>query len=622
MTEDMPQRPYQHVLEAASRKAFEQRLPTNWTVEPREHDYGIDLDVEIFDGDSATGMRFGVQLKGQLEATVPPRVSLKRSTLKYWRENDVPVVVILWDQSTDRLFWEMGYNIDGYKKSPTAKSWKIAIGREWDNNSADQIKREISSRRALIRGNVQLPVSVMIERRDDFLGDKRLSAELSARLRGLLAPRDEIHVGRESTDVGIDIVLERKTIEIRISGHPGIFLHFNKVSPKDDRDRLLATTVADVAVSLAVLTENLRLFALETYFLSAAVVDSQLILDEKALGPSLLKLAKSDSFPAMMQLYKRSALEGTPTQRLQAITTLMRHHETLGPSERKALADLIREEAPRDDLYPQALYNAAQLVKGVDRSHSRTLLLEAAEVDPTYRERAYFWSDLAALDFLDGAYRESAANYYKAFELGDEGLLAFHADALLYQGALDESLAQFAKARDLDLNAHPEWNLKLLAFTDVRNNIGTPGSERQPEKAWVEALKLETGDVAGTIRCLQLDYFCAPALMHLAISNHDDQERARLMLAAAFANPGDGNAWLMALQEVFDSRLEILGDVAACALQTVGASIFELASISDFTSKEVIEALESVRRSPKPFTVRSVSTGSAAFEIMNGSDHS
>ncbi|TDW49543.1 uncharacterized protein DUF4365 [Curtobacterium sp. PhB42] len=618
MTDDMPQRPYQHDLESNSRRAFEQRLPKNWTVEPREHDYGIDLDVEVFDGGSATGMRFGVQLKGQVKSDNPPRVTLKRSTLNYWRESDVPVVVVVWDESTDEVFWEMGYRIDRYKKSPTAKSWKVVIGQKWDDNSSALIKREISSRRALLRGNVELPVSIVIERREDWLGDERLSNELSARLRGLLNPRDEVHVGRLSTEVGIDIVVEQRAIEIRISGHPGIVLHFDKVSSEDDRGRLLATTVADVAVGLAVLTESLHLFALERYFLSVAVQDSQMILDEKALGQSLLKLARSDSFAAMMQLYKRSALHGTPTQRLQATTVVMGQKDNLGPSERKSLADLIRNEATRDDLYSQALYNASQLVRGDDRGLARALLDEAAEVDPAYRERSYFWSDRAALDFLDGDYRESAASYYKAFKLGDNTQLAFHADALLYQGDLDESLAQFAKAKDLGSNVHPEWNLKLLAFTDVRNRIGAPGLERQPEKAWAKAIGIAAGDAQGIIQCLHLDYFCAPALMRLAISIADDQERAHLMLASALANPGDSNTWLMALQEIADYCPDLLGDAATCALQTVGSSIFEDASLSDFTSKQVTTALESVRHHPKPFTVRYVQTGSKGFEIING----
>ncbi|RPE76469.1 MULTISPECIES: DUF4365 domain-containing protein [unclassified Frondihabitans] len=618
MTEDMPQRPYQHVLESDSRKAFEQRLPGNWIVEPREHDYGIDLDVEIFDGDSATGMRFGVQLKGQVKSDDPARVTLRRSTLNYWRESDVPVVVIVWDEWTDRVFWEMSYLIDRYKKSPTAKSWKVTIGREWDDSSAALIKREISSRRALIRGHVQLPLSIVIERREDWMGDGRLTAELSARLRGLLIPRDEIHVGRVSTDVGIDIIIESKTILIRISGNPGIVLHFNNASPEKDRDRLLSTTLADVAAGLAVLTESLRLFALETYFLSAAVRDSDLILDEKALGGSLAKLAKPHSFAAMAELFRRSALHGTMLQRLQAMTVVMGELDKLGPNERKTLALLLRDEAPRDEIYSQALYNASQFVKGDDHDLARSLLNKASEVDPAYKDRSYFWSDLAGMDFHDGDYRESAAHYSKAVELGDDSFTAFYADALLYFGDLDESLAQFEKARDLNLEAHPEWNLKLLAFTDVRNRIGTPGPERHPEAAWKEAMELVVGDDLGVLRCLHLDYFCAPALMRLAISTADEQQRSRLMLASAFANPGDWNAWLMALQEIADHSPNLLGDAATCALQSAGPSIFEHAALSDFTSEQVTQALESVGRRPKPFTVRGVPTGSKSFEILSG----
>src|SRR5688572_66301 len=102
---DMPSRPESHRGETASRKAFENSSPENWLVRRIEDDYGVDLEVEIFDGDAATGLTFKVQLKSKkVKPGKGVSKSVEVSSLNYWLSQDVPVLVVLYDKSNRKLY--------------------------------------------------------------------------------------------------------------------------------------------------------------------------------------------------------------------------------------------------------------------------------------------------------------------------------------------------------------------------------------------------------------------------------------------------------------------------------------------------------------------------------------
>ncbi|MGH7481433.1 MAG: DUF4365 domain-containing protein, partial [Longimicrobiales bacterium] len=59
----MPRRPRQHQIEELSRRALRARLPEAWVVRDLNPDYGLDVAVDIFEDERATGLSFAVQLK-------------------------------------------------------------------------------------------------------------------------------------------------------------------------------------------------------------------------------------------------------------------------------------------------------------------------------------------------------------------------------------------------------------------------------------------------------------------------------------------------------------------------------------------------------------------------------
>lgn len=68
MIKSFPIRGRSHQLEELSERFFRDMLPENWTAERPPSDYGIDLRVDLFEGNHATGLELLVQLKA---STVP-----------------------------------------------------------------------------------------------------------------------------------------------------------------------------------------------------------------------------------------------------------------------------------------------------------------------------------------------------------------------------------------------------------------------------------------------------------------------------------------------------------------------------------------------------------------------
>jgi uncharacterized protein DUF4365 len=82
----LPKRGATHRLKERSERHFRERLPDDWICERQLHDYGVDLRVEIFEDDAATGLELLVQLKASNEGSAQESeiVRLKTSTSNYF----------------------------------------------------------------------------------------------------------------------------------------------------------------------------------------------------------------------------------------------------------------------------------------------------------------------------------------------------------------------------------------------------------------------------------------------------------------------------------------------------------------------------------------------------------
>lgn len=104
----LPKRPVQHVVADRAVACVKVAVPAEWIVREQTGDYGIDLEVELASA-TATGRSFKAQVKGHEHLTWrqdDKRLeSIRASTLTYWRQLAVPVIVFSVDTTTGDVHW-------------------------------------------------------------------------------------------------------------------------------------------------------------------------------------------------------------------------------------------------------------------------------------------------------------------------------------------------------------------------------------------------------------------------------------------------------------------------------------------------------------------------------------
>lgn len=107
METPFPQRPTSHQLEDKSKLYFRQWLPTAWTADEPQNDYGVDVRVQIAEGNFLTGKAFVVQLKAtaESEAGDTVAVTLSVSTLNYLRSLLEVAMVVKFVESENEAYW-------------------------------------------------------------------------------------------------------------------------------------------------------------------------------------------------------------------------------------------------------------------------------------------------------------------------------------------------------------------------------------------------------------------------------------------------------------------------------------------------------------------------------------
>ncbi len=107
MTRPYPLRPRPHQLEELSKRHFENCLPENWMSSRPKHDYGIDLRVEMPEGNSVTGLELLVQLKASdtTNARDYETIRLDTSTYNYLCNRLEVVMLVKYVADRDEAYW-------------------------------------------------------------------------------------------------------------------------------------------------------------------------------------------------------------------------------------------------------------------------------------------------------------------------------------------------------------------------------------------------------------------------------------------------------------------------------------------------------------------------------------
>lgn len=107
MVRQYPQRVDNHQLEEVSERYFRNLLPRNWTCEKPAQDYGVDLKVDLYDGQAATGLELLVQLKASEAGAGRETEVIRLRTATYnhlWDKLQV-VMLVKYIESEAAAYW-------------------------------------------------------------------------------------------------------------------------------------------------------------------------------------------------------------------------------------------------------------------------------------------------------------------------------------------------------------------------------------------------------------------------------------------------------------------------------------------------------------------------------------
>jgi hypothetical protein len=102
-----PIRSESHQQEEVSERFFRDCLPRNWTVEKPANDYGVDLRVDLFEGNQATGLELLVQLKASEASTEgeSETVRLKVATYNLLWNKLQAAMLVKFIESEKEAYW-------------------------------------------------------------------------------------------------------------------------------------------------------------------------------------------------------------------------------------------------------------------------------------------------------------------------------------------------------------------------------------------------------------------------------------------------------------------------------------------------------------------------------------
>ena len=162
----MTKRPRSHIIDKQSRNRLHE-IFTNvgWVVQDINPDYGEDLLVRIFDNEMATPYTFYVQIKGtdhinnflskeKVVFTVPGISSrLAKQWVKFWE----PVILALWDSSTNTIYWQYVQHF-----------LETDIGRKAISNKKESLSIPISKNNILDISSTSIIADIAVDRYNRF----------------------------------------------------------------------------------------------------------------------------------------------------------------------------------------------------------------------------------------------------------------------------------------------------------------------------------------------------------------------------------------------------------------------------------------------------------------------
>ncbi|MEM9626624.1 MAG: DUF4365 domain-containing protein [Pseudomonadota bacterium] len=618
----MPKRPRGHIIEDKSSVAFQQLLPDDWLYRPLSKDYGIDGEVEIFDSEgNATAEKFLVQLKStESDLRNKLYVNLRIEHIKYYLSHDLPIIIALYHVPSDSFFIRWAHTCEITNKPSGSKYIKIRFieDHRWSAETARHLFLEYKAIRDLRSTSISLPIRfyTYFDRKwPENIPQQHIRINLLEEIETI---RNVVEIG-ENIDQKICVnIIEfyKKEIAIYMAGEKTFSITANSYRNKE---QFLNEAHYDICVAIGI-----SIFLHGHLEPSFAVLKNFWKLSRMSETPQTLLLIascfiQSNHFSHAIQLADSLLSKNFDTQKVQAFvdSISLRHRKNISSDEEKFLYEVytrIAQKTRDDDLRGIVHYNCGNFLIS-RRKFSKAVYhyRKAAEFREDYKQKFYFWKELAGIFFESGHFSVAARAYACSIKLipNKLKLRPLYADSLMfcgdYVGAEREWNAYLSTATIETRDT--EWQLKLLALRFLMEATGLSHQKRKTQTAFAVLGQCESPEACDDEHLEQLcknaisqDALCALAWFNLGgvRSRLDDPPNAAFCyLIAALIVPGDLEAWynVMAISHnLDDNELFAASFIHSCCCN--GAKAMRLMSqrLPGSSGREFLAGIEDLYR--------------------------
>lgn len=560
---DMPKRPRSHELETESRRAFERRVPSSWVVRPTPDDYGVDAEVEIFEDGKATGYTFKLQLKST-DATQKNQkysVTVDSEKLEYWKNLDVPVLVVLYAARDDSIYARWAQSYDDYfsrKKGGKGRTVTFSFGVEHlaqPDRFAVDILSETRLFRAMHQRSFSLPIAFNLAVDGSLHGHDPMTVRAHVR-RALRQFPDLIRTNQSFSASTPSLSIERKQIRVVAPGNlASSTLHYDdKTYAGAEKLNRLAT---DSVIAIASFFLRLREVSAAATLISKYAQSPSLQSNQHVLEVFIRTFVEADLLNHAWSLIEPAfKSRNTEVRRLAdfwALEVLFHEHARqlpVGTRKRIVIASNDRAIIEIENGHPESagriLYSAGQVAASYDELKEAVDLFDrAAGLDPGYLNRSYFHCEISEFKYLLGRRSEAIEGYRKAIECGGSPEAYYQLSSALL------SAGQYREAADIQIDPdavppyhRPVARIQAITAKTAYRFLAIDSQERREFKEKLPE-SMTTQEVLERLR--DWDALDSRLWFSLALSQSDAEDALSCILVACFGWPESAKLWAAAL---------------------------------------------------------------------------
>ena len=444
----MANRPENHITgDKAVRKIADRLIPEEWTISIPDSDYGLDMLVEVVIDNKTTGRLFFIQSKGTTESSQNGQItySMDVDRIKDYSEIKIPVLFVYYSKTDDK-FWGRWMNYLYETLTDTQKKQKSVTLPFYSYNEIDvdylksigrEIDLSITHRTSIYCENLQEHFkqyhNQIITTAKQYIGsditeDSHLTCQtLSFCYEGCLQD-------------GYVIVIFGKNkicIPIKISS-PG-FLFYPSLKIEECPDCFL-----DLIYAIAIGSSQISLQSIDYVLLNPCQNALNLISIE--VWTNFIYRLPVEKIEEILELFKLS-VQGQCDEMAQSIISIVFIHSI----NNRGNANLYREllsiylsNNKENEIRGKLFYNLANSIKNEYIYEAISLYMKAIKYEHRYRDKYYWWQEVAGALYITKHYKIAESFYKKARELNPEccrnDIDILISDCLICQGKIEEAL--------------------------------------------------------------------------------------------------------------------------------------------------------------------------------------